>query len=119
MQLNGVENQKHLLRSCWPPKTMCWFADLCISITLTEEMGGMLGEEEMVRWVGCGEQEKGAKSARPGSFCQILIMHSQRTGEGKGGRGGGGVTCGQQLSGVPRPEALTSRLTEQNLDSVH
>lgn len=79
----------------------------------------MLGEEEMVGRVGYSEQEKGAKSAMPGSFCQILTMHSQRTGEGKGGRGGGGVTCGQQPSGVPRPEALTSRLTEQNLDSVH
>lgn len=43
-------------------------------------------------------------------LCQILAMHLQRTGGGSGG--GGGVPSGQQPSGVPRPKALTTRLTE-------
>lgn len=34
MQLNGAENQKHLLRGRWLPKAMHLFADLGISIIL-------------------------------------------------------------------------------------
>lgn len=109
MQLNGIENQKHLLGSCWPLKTMSWFADLCISIILTEEMGGMLGEQRRKFWRGMQQALRERSKVCKASvllLCQILTMHSQRTG------GGGGVTSSQQLSGLPRPEALTSRLTE-------
>ena len=72
--------------------------------------------EQGRRW--CGSREVGGGVLRERSkvckagvllLCQILAMHSQRTG---GGSGGGGVTSGQQPSGVPRPKALTTRLTE-------